>query len=476
MLFAIVFFLNSAANFVLGIVLSALLGPAEFGRYATAALAANTLAGALFDWLRHSNLRFAGDHQERASVAASLEASYLGAIGLLVVCFGVVALSGVTFGLTPGLLALTPLLAVALNRVDYAGAQFRARAQERAFAALFGLRQALTFTLVLAVAYVTRDATLTVVALALASLISAIALSRALRTPGANLSRAKRDKIFEFLVYAKPLVASLVIYQAIALINRQVALDHLGAVATGNLSLATDLAQRLFLAISTLPEILLFQYALERDRKEGRAAAERQIGVNMALALAVLAPLAGGYMAMATTFEALLVPQAYRGDFARLTIFIAPGFLAYCTILAAINPVFQLAKRTWPVILAAALALATDLALLRFSDASASIDGLAKANAISLGVGFAVATAMALRRPETRPRLRDIAAIVAATLAMALAIRPLNALHPPALAALAALAGGGGLYGAILLAFDVAGLRGLAIAWLRDRRARRATA
>ncbi|THD43103.1 MAG: hypothetical protein E7774_13720 [Bradyrhizobium sp.] len=476
MLFAAVFFLNSAANFVLGIALSALLGPAEFGRYATVALAANTLAGALFDWLRHSNLRFAGDNDERVSVAASLEASYLGAIGLLFVGFGIVALSGATFGLTRWLLLLTPLLAISLNRVDYSGAQFRARGQERAFAALFGLRQALTFTLVLAVAFVTRDATLTVVALALASLIAAIALSRELRTPGAGLSRAKRDKIFEFLVYAKPLVASLVIYQAIALINRQVALDHLGAVATGNLSLATDLAQRLFLAISTLPEILLFQYALERDRKEGRPAAERQIGVNMALALAVLAPLAGGYMAMATTFEALLVPAAYHGDFARLTIFVAPGFLAYCTILAAINPVFLLAKRTWPVILAAALALATDLALLRFNDASASIDGLAKANAISLGVGFAVAAAMALRRPETRPRLRDIAAIVAATLAMALAIRPLNALHPPALAALAALAGGGGLYGAILLAFDVAGLRGLAVAWLRDRRARRAPA
>ena len=63
MLFAVVFFLNSAANFALGIVLSALLGPAEFGRYATVALAAITLAGAAFDWLRYSTaavLRRAG--------------------------------------------------------------------------------------------------------------------------------------------------------------------------------------------------------------------------------------------------------------------------------------------------------------------------------------------------------------------------------------------------------------------------------
>ena len=48
-------------------------------------LAAITLAGAAFDWLRHSSLRFAGDPSERAGVAASLEASYLGVMALLAV-------------------------------------------------------------------------------------------------------------------------------------------------------------------------------------------------------------------------------------------------------------------------------------------------------------------------------------------------------------------------------------------------------
>ena len=468
MVFTVVFFLNAAANFALGIVLSALLGPAEFGRYATAALAAITLAAAVFDWLRYSTLRFSGGADERVGVAASLEAGYIGMLALLALGFGVVALSGATFGLTPGLLALTPLLAVALNRVDYAGAQFRARGQPRAFAALFGLRQLLTFTFVVAVAYATRDATLTVAALAVASLATAIALRAPLRTPGARLRRASAGKIAEFFVYAKPIVASLVIYQAIALINRQVALEHLGAVETGKLSLATDLGQRLFQAVSTLPEFLLFQYALDREREHGRAAAERQIGVNMALALALLAPLAGGYIAMAPTFEALLVPTAYRGDFARLTLFVAPGFLAYCAISSALNPVFQLARRTWPATLAALAALATDLALLRFAGASRSTDALAAANAISLGVGFLVSATMALRKRAIRPKLRDIAAIAAATAVMAIAVRSLNGLSPHALAAALAVIGGGGLYGAILLLFDVAGLRGLAAARLRN--------
>ena len=158
---------------------------------------------------------------------------------------------------------------------------------------------------------------MTIVALAVASLAAAIALSRPLRTPGARLSLASRAECgVPGLRQADRRFAGHL--PVIALINRQVALDQLGAVATGKLSLATDLGQRLFQAVSTLPEFLLFQYALERDRAEGRVAAERQIGVNIVLVFALLAPLAGGYMAMAPTFEALLVPSAYRGDFARL--------------------------------------------------------------------------------------------------------------------------------------------------------------
>jgi hypothetical protein len=58
MVYAVVFFLNAAANFALGVTLGALLGPAEFGRYATVALGASILAMTFFDWLRLSSIRF----------------------------------------------------------------------------------------------------------------------------------------------------------------------------------------------------------------------------------------------------------------------------------------------------------------------------------------------------------------------------------------------------------------------------------
>ena len=180
---------------------------------------------------------------------------------------------------------MTPLLAVALNRVDLRRrAVSRPRAQTAPSPRCTACANCSPSRSSIVVAYVTRDATMTIVALAVASLSAAIAVQPAAAHAGRGPAAGERAaEIVEFLVYAKPIVASLVIYQLIALINRQVALDHLGAVATGKLSLATDLGQRLFQAANTLPELLLFQYALERERAEGRAAAERQIGVNMAL-------------------------------------------------------------------------------------------------------------------------------------------------------------------------------------------------
>src|SRR5271168_1701245 len=213
MIFAVVFFLNSAANFAIGLTLSALLGPAEFGRYATITLAAMTLATALFDWLRLSSQRFSGDLEGRARIAASLDAAFLAMMGLAALVVAVAALTGLRFGFGATLLALTPFVAIANARCDYSGAQLRARDQARAFAALYAMRQTLTFTLVVGVAYWTRDAAAAIAAMALASLTPVIVLGAALRTPGARLSQASRERLTQFAVYAKPIVASTVIYQ-----------------------------------------------------------------------------------------------------------------------------------------------------------------------------------------------------------------------------------------------------------------------
>jgi heme A synthase len=124
------------------------------------------------------------------------------------------------------------------------------------------------------------------------------------------------------------------------------------------------------------------------------------------------------------------------------------------------------------VTVAAVIALLTDLCLLAFTDANASVVSLAQAYSLSLVVAAVVSTVVAFRRPAMRPNLRDLAIVIAAVVAMVAAVRPFNALSSHVVAAPAAVAVGGTIYGAILLAFDVAGLRKMAFAKLRSYRER----
>jgi O-antigen/teichoic acid export membrane protein len=470
MIFALTFFLNAASNFAFGLALSAILGPAEFGRYSTAQFASITLAVGMLDWLRYSTLRFSGEPGGRAAIAASLEAGYFvltlaayAVVGLFVVC-------GWTFGFGAPLLMLTPLLGVAAHRVDFLGARFRACDQGFAFAGVYALRQAFCFTAVLVAAWETRDARITVGVLAAANLIPALLFSRLGRVDGATLANASLDRLRSFLIYAKPIVVSLVVYQVIGLINRHIALAHLGAVATGQFSLAADLGQRLFGAANSLPELILFQYVLKLDRTEGRKAAEKQQAINISLALGFLAPMATGYAVMAPTFEQLIAPAAYRGEFASLSAELAPGFFALFAIISAISPIFQLHGGTWQLTAAALTALGVELVLVGLTPLSSSIDGLAIANSLSLGAAMLTTAVLAWRASPVRPRAVDLMVIAGATALMSVAVRPLNALPSHAGAAVLALCLGGAIIGGAYLVFDVGGLRAFLVAAWRRRR------
>ena len=467
MIFALAYLGNAAANFIFGLVVSAALGPAEFGRYATAALAATVLATLAFDWLRLSTNRFWLSKPDPTRVSAGLEAGFFLVSGLLL---GLAALAywlSPDFGLGKKLIALTFVLAIFNARFDFRGARLRVREEPAGFARLSAARQVLLFTFVLAIAAHTQDAVATIAALALSQ---AIASLTARSHDRANMLRAHLKDLWGFAVYSAPIVAATALFMAIGLVNREIALARFGAVETGKLSLAADLGFRLFVAFNFLPETVLFQIAMRREATEGLEAASRQISLNHVYALAIIAPIALGYMAMAPTFEALLVPRAYRGDFVVLARDLAPGFLAYCAIYAICNPLFQLARQTWPIALAALAAFLGNLALASFPPCSGSVEGLALAHSASLILGFACAALMAMWRTQGKPRWRDLTAVSISSAAMALAIRPLNAIPSAPLAATLALIIGGAVFGAALIAFDVAGFRAQALARLRERR------
>ena len=172
-------------------------------------------------------------------------------------------------------------------------------------------------------------------------------------------------------------------------------------------------------------------------------------------------PFAAGFWAVLPAFEALLVPPAFRGPFAAHAAILIPAFLAYAFIQYALNPVFQLARRTGPVVVAAVAALAVDAVCLAMLPGLLGKLGVAAAQLAALTGALALIGLAAIRSGGLRWPWRDLGASLLATGLMLLAIWPLRSV-PPALALPGAILGGALVYGALAYALDIAAMRGLA--------------
>ena len=112
------------------------------------------------------------------------------------------------------------------------------------------------------------------------------------------------------------------------------------------------------------------------------------------------------------------------------------------------------------MIAAAAVACVTDAVLLFLPPRDWSLDRLALAQTGALVAGFVTLVALLPLAKPHWPRLRDMIGILTATLAMIGAVAPLRAaMEPGVTALLTQTLAGAAVYGALALAFDMAGLR-----------------
>ncbi len=469
MLIVLTFVLNAGLNFLLGLAIAGVLGPAEYGRFAVASMVAIVLGTAGFDWLRLSATRYYTEAGRAVdpSLRATLELGYWVFGAAMAVAAAIMLVLRIDVGLSAALLTATVALAVANARFDFATALARARFLEVTHALLMLAKNLLAFGLGVGAAFWFRDAAWVMGALALGAVLASLFGWRALRDSGARLRNGGWGRLGAFGRYGLPIVAANVIYQVIVLANRSMAAGKLGYADAGQLSLATDMTIRLLLALGAALDIYLFQLVVRRDSHEGREAAHAQVRRNMVIMTAILVLLTVGYAASMPAFQAVVVPAKYRGDFGAISLVLLPGILAFCLVNFGLNPVFQLAGRTGPVVVAAVAALVTDLFGLLLMPPSGGVLGYAAMHSSSLIVGGAVSAVLAFRTPECRPPVRDLAAIALGAVVAALAIWPMRSIPQP-LAVLACAAVVGTLaYLAVLYWFDVAGLRGLVSDGLR---------
>jgi hypothetical protein len=148
-----------------------------------------------------------------------------------------------------------------------------------------------------------------------------------------------------------------------------------------------------------------------------------------------------------------------------------PGLCAVALVQYAINPLFLITKRTLPLIAAAGIACGVDVVLVAVLPRGTDASSFAVAQSAAFIVGAIALLLIAATGKRTWPKARDILVTLAGTATMTLVLLPLRALNPGIGVLSAQIVLGIAVMAAFVLAFDLAGLRGMVRVWLKARAA-----
>ena len=466
---ALAFAVNALCNFIIGLLVAKFLGPEGFGRFALALAVGVVIQIACFDWIRLAAARFGATRsgQIGAQARATLDASFA-TVTLAVTILGLGALlGGFDLSLSPELLGLALLAAVVNGFFDYQQALVRARFEDRLYARLLLTKTLLSAVLTVGGAWLTGSALVAVAGVCVAMAGSLASAHRALRRGRADRDPASHGRALDFLRYAKPVVAANLLYLALALLNRSLVADRHGFAEAGQFSLAFDMGQRITQSLGVMLDVVLFQLAVRADARQGGEIARAQVAQNMGLAFALLTPACVGLWLVLPSLAQIAVPTEFRGQFERYFTLLVPGFLCFGLSVYAIAPMFQIARRTGPLILAALAACGGNLALLAALPPEA--DSIALAQTGAMVCSLVALLLFALATPAKWPGARDLLAPLLGAGVMAAALAPLRDWAPGATTLLLQMSAGAAIYAAILWASDACGLRTTALAGWRRR-------
>jgi O-antigen/teichoic acid export membrane protein len=457
------FILNSLLNFIVSLLVAKFLGPAEYGRFVLALSAAIVGQTLVFDWLRLAATRFYSerDRLERPQIRATLDASFAALAALAILVAFLLWTLPFDLPLSHDLAALAVGVSITNALFDTATALIRARFHDRAYGLLVIAKNVLAFTLTVGGAFLFRSANVALAGMVI-SVAGCLLVARGeLVDPHAGFRTAERALVQRFLAYGLPIIAAAVLYQSIPLINRTLLAQQRGFADVGQLSLAFETGIRIVGAIGSAIDVVLFQIAIRTEKTVGADAARAQISRNLGVVFAVVAPAVAGCWLILPSFEALFVPESFRGPFAHYFTLMTPALFGFAMMNYGLNTAFQLAHKLMPLIIAALIALFANLAAVLLLPETADATRFAYAQSISTMSGLSSLAAMMLLLEPMWPRRRDIAGATLAAGAMLFAGAPMRLWEPCILTMLLQIATGVVVYGAIAYAFDVAGARSL---------------
>ncbi|QXX73209.1 lipopolysaccharide biosynthesis protein [Methylovirgula sp. HY1] len=466
----IAFIFNIIFNFVIGLLVAKFLGPAEYGRFALAFATAAVVQLAFFDWLRLGATRFYSERvrTEDPTLRATLDVSFFLLAFALVIGGTLLLLSGAHFALSNWLIALALATAIANGFFDYHAALVRARFHDRLYTRLIIVKNILALCLTGGGAFWFGSAKMTLIGTIISLSGSVVAVRAALRDPGAGPHSAKRAIATSILHYGLPIVAANLLYVAIPLANRSIIAVLYGFSETGQYSLAYDIGSKAVQAIGSTLDVLLFQIAVAVHERGGHLKAREQIARNMAIVFAIVLPACTGIWLILPSIQQVIVPAAYRGPFGDLLTLMMGGLFCSALIQFGLNPIFQIAKRTAPLISAAAFGCVVDVVLLMVLPQQDHAERFAAAQTCAYAASFLALLFVASFSKPQWPSPRDIVATILATMAMAAALLPLREYNPGFQTLIEQVTSGTVIYCLFVASFDIAGLRTILYTKLRD--------
>jgi O-antigen/teichoic acid export membrane protein len=463
------FLINTLFNFAIGLLVARFLGPAQFGRFALTLAIGVVLQTALFDWIRLTAVRFYSEKARaaRPELRATLDVTFAMIAMVLSGCILALMLSGLKLPLSNGLVSLAVAASITNGLFDYSTALVRARFHDGLYTRLIITKNVLALIFTTGGAYIFGSAHMALLGVCLSMGGSVLIARESLSDEHASPRLVQRALAQDCLRYSLPIVAANVLYLAIPLINRALVAARFGFAETGQFSLAFDIGTRVVAAIGSALDVLLFQIAVRADELHGPDHARHQVARNMTIVLLVLLPSCLGVWLILPSLEGILVPPEFRGPFSHYLTLLLPGLFCYGLMAFGVNPIFQIRKSTRPMVAAALVACCVDgalsLALPRGNDASS----LAISQAAALVAALVALIGFSTRSKPKWPHMRDLATIALAAFAMVLAAAPLRELRPGLITLAAQIIVGASVYSAVILTLDVAGLRDLALTYLR---------
>jgi len=457
------FTINILFNFVIGLLVAKFLGPEEYGRFALALATAMAVQTAFFDWLRLGATRFYSERMriEDPTLRATLD------FGFLVITFGLAVgsctlmLTGVTFPLSNDLIGLALAAAVANGLFDYSSALVRARFHNKLYMRLITIKNVLSFVLIGGGAWWFGSAKMALIGGAISLTGTLVSTRAALHDPGTGPRAAKAKTARDLAFYALPIVGANLLYLLIPLANRSLVAVLYGFSETGQFSLAFDIGTKAVQAIGSTLDVFLFQIAVAAHEHHGPERARDQIAQNMAIVIAVILPACTGLWLTLPSIEHLIVPVQFRGPFGELLPLMMTGLFCSGIIQYGVNPIFQIRKKTGPLIGAAAIACCVDPILVYLLPRSSDASSLAIAQAGAFATALVALVIFACALKPKWPKLKDLAKTALGTACMSAALLPLRDQEPGFVTLVLQVSAGIIVYAFFVFAFNIADLRGL---------------